>query len=57
MWKSSWSLVKRSPDQVHGAVVDLVVSKHCDINKRNTFSVSKYDVSNICIRLMSYTNI
>jgi hypothetical protein len=41
--------VKRIPDQFHGAVVDLVVSNHCDINKRNTFPVPKYDVSKVCI--------
>jgi hypothetical protein len=49
--------VKRSPNEVRGAVVDLVVSKHCDINKRNTFSVPKYDVSNVCIQFMFHSNI
>jgi hypothetical protein len=49
MRRCSWNLVKRSPDQVRGAVANLVVSKHCDINKINTFPVPKYDVSNICI--------
>jgi hypothetical protein len=41
--------VKRSLDQVHGEDVDIVVSNHCDINKRNTFPVPKYDVSNVYI--------
>jgi hypothetical protein len=49
MWRHTWSLVKRSLDQVRGAVVDLVVSDHCIINKRSTFPVPKYDVSNVCI--------
>jgi hypothetical protein len=49
MWRCTWSLVKRSSNQVRGAIVDLVVSNHCDINKRNTFLVPKYDVSNVCI--------
>jgi hypothetical protein len=57
MWKHSWSLVKRILDQVRGAVVDLVVSKHCDINKRNTFSALKYDVSNVCNLFILYSNI
>ena len=57
MWKRSWSLVKRSPDQVRGAVIDLIVSKLCDINKRNTFSVPQYDVFNIYVWFMFYTYI
>jgi hypothetical protein len=57
MWKHSWSLVKRISDQVRGVVVNLVVSKHCDINKRNTFSASKYDVSNVFNLFMIYSNI
>jgi len=49
MWKRSWILVKRSLNQARGAVVDLIVSKHCDINIGNTFYVPKYDVSNLCV--------
>jgi hypothetical protein len=49
MWKHSWSLVKRSLDQVRGAVVDLIVSKLCDINKGNTCFVSPYDVFNLYV--------
>jgi hypothetical protein len=37
------------PNQVRGVVVDLVVSDHCIIDKRNTFPLPKYDVSNVCI--------
>jgi hypothetical protein len=57
MWKNNWSLVKRISNQVQGVVIDLVVSKHCDINKRNTFSASKYDVSNVCNLFILYYNI
>jgi hypothetical protein len=49
--------VKRSPNQVRGAVVDLVVSKNCDINKINMFLVPKYDLSNVCIQFMFHSNI
>jgi hypothetical protein len=49
MQRHTWILVKRIPDHVHGVVADLVVSDHCIINKRNTFPVPKYDVSNVCI--------
>jgi hypothetical protein len=49
MWRCTWILVKRILDQVHGVVADLVVSEHCIINKRNTFTDPKYDVSNVCI--------
>ena len=39
MLKRSWSLVKRSPDQVQGEFVDLIVSNFVRLIKMNTLFV------------------